>query len=269
MNMNRTERNRIKTDRAWSKLYQRLEEDRLIPAKEDKKLRMSPLWKWGAVAAALLAALVYAGVRYFSEVKTPVLYSLVVQQNKETSTLVTTLEDGSIVYLGGETLLQYPEHFFVVGRRSRPFLIETDLVRIEVLGTAFNVKSDELRPFELSVQRGRVKVTFKKNCQEMYVQAGETVTLRKEGFHLSMNRDDAQFSCYLKHIRFKDEPLANILRVINLHSPEMQLKVTPSLEHRKLTVAFSGESPDVMAELIGMAMNLRCTREGNTFILSE
>ena len=98
----------------------------------------------------------------------------------------------------------------------------------------------------------------------MYVQAGETVTLRKEGFHLSMNRDDAQFSCYLKHIRFKDEPLANILRVINLHSPEMQLKVTPSL-----TVAFSGESPDVMAELIGMAMNLRCTREGNTFILSE
>ena len=45
MNMNRTERNRIKTDRAWSKLYQRLEEDRLIPAKEDKKLRMSPLWK--------------------------------------------------------------------------------------------------------------------------------------------------------------------------------------------------------------------------------
>lgn len=159
--------------------------------------------------------------------------------------------------------------FDVVGSRSRPFLIETDLVRIEVLGTAFNVKSDELRPFELSVQRGRVKVTFKKNCQEMYVQAGETVTLRKEGFHLSMNRDDAQFSCYLKHIRFKDEPLANILRVINLHSPEMQLKVTPSLEHRKLTVAFSGESPDVMAGLIGMAMNLRCTREGNTFILSE
>ena len=45
MNMNRTERNRIKTDRAWSKLYQRLEEDRLIPAKEDKKLRMSPLWQ--------------------------------------------------------------------------------------------------------------------------------------------------------------------------------------------------------------------------------
>lgn len=105
-------KNRIKTDRAWSKLYQRLEEDRLIPAKEDKKLRMFPLWKWGAVAAALLAALVYAGVRYFSEVKTPVLYSLVVQQNKETSTLVTTLEDGSIVYLGGGDFVTISRAFF-------------------------------------------------------------------------------------------------------------------------------------------------------------
>lgn len=73
---------------------------------------MSPLWKWGAVAAALLAALVYAGVRYFSEVKTPVLYSLVVQQNKETSTLVTTLEDGSIVYLGGRLCYNIPSIFY-------------------------------------------------------------------------------------------------------------------------------------------------------------
>ena len=63
------------------------------------------------MAAALLAALVYAGVRYFSEVKTPVLYSLVVQQNKETSTLVTTLEDGSIVYLGGDFVTIFPSIF--------------------------------------------------------------------------------------------------------------------------------------------------------------
>ena len=57
MNMNRTERNRIKTDRAWSKLYQRLEEDRLIPAKEDKKLRMSPLWKWGGSGSSFAGSI--------------------------------------------------------------------------------------------------------------------------------------------------------------------------------------------------------------------
>lgn len=65
MNMNRTERNRTKTDGAWNRLYQRLEEDRLVPAKEAGGLRMSPLWEWGAVAAVLLVVLAYAGIHYF------------------------------------------------------------------------------------------------------------------------------------------------------------------------------------------------------------
>ena len=62
--------------------------------------------------------------------------ALIMQENTEQSTLVTTLEDGSIVYMGGETSLQYPEHFSmdkrevslqgnalfdVTGNRERPF----------------------------------------------------------------------------------------------------------------------------------------------------
>lgn len=35
--------------------------------------------------------------------------ALIMQENTEQSTLVTTLEDGSIVYMGGETSLQYPD----------------------------------------------------------------------------------------------------------------------------------------------------------------
>ena len=103
--------------------------------------------------------------------------ALIMQENTEQSTLVTTLEDGSIVYMGGETSLQYPEHFSmdkrevslqgnalfdVTGNRERPFLIETEEVRIEVLGTMFHVKSDVGSTFELSVQRGKVKVALKK-----------------------------------------------------------------------------------------------------------
>ena len=60
--------------------------------------------------------------------------------------------------------------FDVVGSRSRPFLIETDLVRIEVLGTAFNVKSDELRPFELSVQRYEFYRYSKKFMCRIFIQ---------------------------------------------------------------------------------------------------
>lgn len=282
--MNRAERNKMKTDRAWNRLHLRLEQEQLVPVGAEGKLRPLPLWKWTLAAAAVLAICLYSGISYYSRPASPVHRSLLVQQNTETSTLVTTLEDGSIVYLGGETSLQYPEHFLpekrevvlqgealfdVAGNRSRPFMIETGEARIEVLGTAFNVKSDGTAPFELSVQRGKVKVTLKKDGQEVFVQAGETVTLGAAGLLLGTNKDAGQFARYLDNMRFKDEPLANILRVINLHSSQVQLQSSSALGNRKLTVAFSRNSPEAMAELICLAMNLKCVRDGNTLTLSE
>ena len=78
--------------------------------------------------------------------------NLLTRRNSETATtLVTTLEDGSVVYLAGNTSLKFPEHFSsdrrevslqgnalfeVAGNRKRPFVIETEDTRIEVLGTA-------------------------------------------------------------------------------------------------------------------------------------
>lgn len=73
----------------------------------------------------------------------------------------------------------------------------------------------------------------------------------------------------MESMRFKDESLMNILRVINMHSSGLQLKTSPSLGERRLTVAFSGESPESMAELICLAMNLKYTREGDIGVLSE
>mgnify|MGYP002231370705 CR=1 FL=1 len=118
--------------------------------------------------------------------------------------LVTTLEDGSVVYLAQESTLQYPEHFAtdkrevnlqgeaffdVAKNHEQTFLIETGKVRIEVLGTAFNVRSHEDDSFQLSVQRGRVKVSLKQGGQSVLVNAGETVTLQARQLQLSETGD--------------------------------------------------------------------------------
>lgn len=101
-------------------------------------------------------------------------------ENQDIPTLVTTLEDGSVVFLAKETSIRYPEHFVsdkrevslqgdaffdVAKNRERPFWIDTEQVKIEVLGTAFSVKSVEDAPFRLSVQRGTVRVTLKKGIR--------------------------------------------------------------------------------------------------------
>ena len=202
----------------------------------------------------------------------------------ETTTLATTLEDGSIVYLAGNAAIHYPEHFQadkreitlqgnalfdIAGNRQRPFLIETEDTRIEVLGTAFNVKSDNTQPFELSVQRGMVKVTLKKSGQDVYVKAGETVTLSSRKLEVSETKDHGQFATYVRQIRFKDERLADILRIINLNTEDIRFQTTPELEDRQLTVTFSDNSPESMAELICFALNLKCTRDKNVITLHE
>lgn len=284
--MSETEKNKERVNRAWSKLYGRLDADGLLlPMQQEAGHSSAPLWlKWGTVAAAFIGVCIYLTTVYWKADAPVVARNLIMQENTEQSTLVTTLEDGSIVYLGGETSLQYPEHFSmdkrevslrgnalfdVTGNRERPFLIETEEVKIEVLGTAFHVKSDAGTPFELSVRHGRVKVTLKNEHQEVYVNAGEAVTLQTHQLHLTDYCGEVRIARYLENMRFKDESLVNILRVINLHSSDLQIKTSPSLGERRLTVAFSGNSPEAMAELICLAMNLKYTREGNVFILSE
>ncbi len=281
--MMQIDNNKEKTDRAWDNLYSRLDSEGLL-RKEERKHFSSPfVLKWtGAVAAILIC--IYFSVSYLNRDTNIEMETFLVKQNMEKSTLVTTLEDGSVVYIGENTSLRYPSGFLpdkrevilhgsalfdVMGDKKRPFLIETNEVIIEVLGTAFNVKSLDNKPFELSVQRGKVKVTLKKDGQIVYVHAGETVSLISKDLHLSKNNDSEQFASYAQKMRFKDEPLSNIIRIINLHSPELQLYASNSLGERKLTVTFSNNSVESMAELISLAMNLELNRDGDLITLSE
>ncbi|MEO5176747.1 FecR family protein, partial [Bacteroides ovatus] len=137
--------------------------------------------------------------------------------------------------------------------------------------TAFSVQSDENAPFRLSVQRGIVKVTLKKGNQECYVKAGEMVVVRSQRLVvLDTDKENEEWGSFFKHIRFKDESLANILKVMNLNSDSLQIQVvSPALEERRLTVEFSDESSEVIANLIANALGLQCIRQGDILLLSE
>ena len=285
--MTEVNKNRTKTDEAWERLYARLDKDRLlVEVGQGRLVRLKLLLKWGTLAAAVIAGFVYlASFLWFAPGGEVENLNLVTQENREASMLVTTLEDGSVVYLAQESTLQYPEHFAtdkrevnlqgeaffdVAKNREQTFLIETGKVRIEVLGTAFNVRSHEDDSFRLSVQRGRVKVSLKQGGQSVLVNAGETVTLQARQLQLSETGDSDEFRQYTKNIRFKDECLEDILRVVNAEAPTLQIQAASSvLNKRKLTIEFENNSPETVAELICWALGLKCSREGGKLILFE
>lgn len=275
-----------KTDEAWERLYARFEEDNLLTPRvvDSRSGGRKQLLKWTAAAAVTVVA-VFCTALWLLPASEHRMQDFITQENREKATLVKTLEDGSVVYLAQESTLQYPEHFAadkrevnlqgeaffdVAGNPEQAFTVETEKVRVEVLGTAFDVRSKENIPFSLSVRRGKVKVSLKEGRQSVYVEAGETVTLHNGSLALSAAGHPGQFDRYTQNIRFKDECLEDVLRVINKESSGWQIETaSPSLGKRKLTVEFSDNSPETVAELISWTFNLKCTRQNNKLILSE
>ena len=271
----------VHTDHAWNELYSRLEQDNLIPARGQKRL-MRPVFAGMAAAIAVLCLCGALGIWLLNDWGTDErLLSL--KNGPEDNTLVTTLEDGSIIYLAQDATLSYPEHFEadkrlvkldgnalfdVSGNKQRPFLIETKYTTIEVVGTAFNVKNNGKNDFELSVQRGLVKVTRLDNGESSFVKAGETVILNKNLFLKSPTSDMDQFARYTERIQFKDETLANIVRVINRMSSQPVQLSSSELENRRLTVSFYDNSPAVMTELICLALGLTSEQKEDTLVIS-
>ncbi|MCD8182581.1 MAG: FecR domain-containing protein [Bacteroides sp.] len=275
---------KIRTDKAWKRLNARFDKDGLLPETRSDRTGSRLFLKWGAVAAVIAGAVCCVALWMLpSQEIDP--QNLVTQENREKATLVKTLEDGSVIYLAQESTLQYPEHFaadkrkvnlqgeafFDVAKKSeQAFLVETKKVRVEVLGTAFDVRSKKEDAFSLSVRRGRVKVSLKEGGQNVFVKAGETVTLENNSLILTVTGHSGGFDRYTKNIRFKDECLEDVLRAVNRESSDWQIETSsPALGKRKLTVEFSDSSPETVAELICWTFNLKSSRQGNKIVLSE
>ncbi len=274
-----------KTDGAWNLLYSRLEKDGLLPdataQKKASTIRIRAV-RWAAAIAVLCISV--ATIYFIAQTDNNVSPSLLAVQNGEhATTLITTLEDGSIVYLSEKATLHYPEHFKIEkrevildgnasfdisGNRERPFYIDTEDVQIEVLGTSFQVKSENNVPFELAVKKGEVKVTAKGNKENCLVRAGEKVTLLPDGLQISF-LDDADIFSTPGRIKFKDERLADVLRVLNKETTSIALQAAPSLEDRYITVAFENNTPEEIAEVICQGFHLKYNKVDDILHISE
>lgn len=158
---------------------------------------------WWAAAAASVALL--AGVIWYNGAKDityfPALSAIwnnddegFAVRNTSHKPQRLTLEDGSVVILQPNSRISYPEHFgerkrmvylhgeafFQVKRDvTKPFIVSTENLATQVLGTSFNVKSyDGAGSIEVQVATGRVSV----------YETSERKTASKNGFILTPNQ---------------------------------------------------------------------------------
>lgn len=138
-----------------------------------------------------------------------------------------TLSDGTSIWLNSEAVIKYPvvfsenirevfiegEAFFEVARdENTPFVVNTSKMRVDVLGTSFNVRaySNEDK-ISTTLVHGKVMITQCNNKQKFYLKpceqfvlAGQESTVRKVNVE--------QFIAWKEgRILFEDNPLHEIL----------------------------------------------------------
>lgn len=272
----------VNVDSAWEKLNTRLEKENLVPQVGQQKNKLGSR-RMLQYAAMLVGVAILGTASLWMMSKQEKLQMVSVNNAQGQSTMVKTLADGSIVYVGDKSTFEYPvkfskserkvelkgqAYFDVAKNPKKPFIIETDDAYIQVLGTAFNVKSYEQKAFELIVERGKVKVSLKNDPDvNQIVVAGEKIVIRKNSLQKSAWEDDGSLAWRLGKMQFKDETLQDIVRVINRNYHSDIAISDEQTANRRLTVTFEENSLSTITELICITLNLQSERKNNQIVL--
>ena len=111
------------------------------------------------------------------------------------TTTSVTLDDGTQVLLSANSRLSYDKDFTdkkrevtLVGEArfnvakgaNRPFIVRTEQIQTQVLGTVFDVKAYPQTPADVTLYEGKVEVSLNGNSPRL-MQPGEQATISKEG----------------------------------------------------------------------------------------
>ena len=229
--------------RVWTRL------ERNIQKSARKSNRYMSVWKWAAAAAILVIAYM-AGIHLYynhnnHEYSIEQLHTIHAAKGEKP---MVEMSDGSKVWLNDETSFMYSEsfgkdsrevsllgeaYFEVAKNAGKPFILNADELRIEVLGTQFNVKIDQSE-ITTTLIEGSVKI--QKNDPEK--ETG--VVILVPGQQLQFDKQSGKMALYEVNSRlytawkdgklvFDRDPMKEVFALI-----EQNFGVTVILENEKL-----------------------------------
>jgi len=177
------------------------------------------------------------------------------------SSRVTLTEDSRLTYNAqfGKTnreLFLRGEAFFQVKRdTSKPFIVETSLIQVEVLGTSFQVIAQKLQA-EVAVEKGRVKVTTQDKKQESILETGMSVKYgKKDGKLMISTKEDKGEQQILK---FDNAPLSEVIETLNEYY-DSHVTLPADYATLRITVVFKEVSLEEAIEIINRTLDVQLT----------
>ncbi|WP_455592724.1 FecR family protein [Bacteroides sp.] len=213
----------------WKELSKRMKAGKeKQQASKTKILSLSHLRRYAAVACVLLIAsfslCIYIGIELGHPEMSGQKYTNLGGKS------VVSLPDGTQVWLHNRTSLAYntdfksterqvnvtgEAYFDVTHDKKKPFIVQTDGMKIVVHGTKFNVESfpDSEQTF-VSLIEG--SVSLETNVEKRFLVPGETATFNKKSHSLRIAKGDVEFSRSWAddQIVFKEKSLGYVCRFL-------------------------------------------------------
>jgi transmembrane sensor len=264
------------TDAAWNRM-----KSKLNSAPKGKVVQMKPLWQnlYLRIAASVI---IIFGVAFFLYRSTNDAVSVAVQVVAEAKIEKDTLPDGSAVTLNKKTHLAYTynrkekEHrvklqgeayFDIKHNNEKKFIVEAEQVLIRDIGTSFNVKAyPGSNTIEVVVEEGEVQLYTESN-EGIFVRAGGKGIYGKVAKTFSLDQPEPNAAAYKsRHFVFTDAELGTMIAALN-HVYDKKIKIAPHLANCRLTVTFSDETPDEIANVIAETLGLSVVSDGPDILL--
>lgn len=140
------------------------------------------------------------------------------------------LSDGTKVHLNAMTSLRFPvtfdngprkvelegEAYFEVSKTGQPFVVCTQGMQVEVLGTTFNISAYPQEEYQTTLVNGSVKVNVEAG-ESCILKPSQQATISPGNNNIQVRRVDAGFyTSWIKgKIHFKDQRLEDIMKTLS------------------------------------------------------
>jgi len=221
------------TTAAWNKLDTKIRQHEVEP----NKAKTYSL-RWVLRVAAAVVFLVVAGYLYRSSQQIDTISVVAEIQTSQ------DLPDGSLAEMRPGSTLDFAgnfdgdkrlvklsgEAFFKVTHNpQKPFIVQTEMGSVEVLGTEFNVKQGEKGVFEITVQSGKVKVTDSEGRDTRILTKDQSATFNPLSGQFVLNYHTGNLYWLTKTIKFKRTDYRTVFDVL-----ERTFDVTFSVENKAI-----------------------------------
>ena len=264
-------------DKAWTAVSDQISASDNVVHLNVRRSSSRLVW-WSVAAACLVLVIGLLWVFLPSSPNQPLVVTAldkIIEQELPDGSQVSINRYSEITYLlntraNRRELSLEGDAFFEIARdTSLPFVISTEEVEIEVLGTSFYVDAREGEPeIQVLVQSGTVALRHR--GQEIMLTENEVGTLdRKTGDLKESQNNDVNYLGWIQNeLIFESNTLEQIVFAVNRHYHSSITIEDNAIKDCKLTATYRDKSLDAVIRIIETSLNIQSRKEGEKIFLS-